>query len=481
MWFDFTVPTIVIDIFRILYALTILFAIGVIVAENRNPVKTIAWILVLVFLPVIGFILYIFLGQDLSRRKIISRKSYRKIKNRPMDEFKVMRDLEDIPDAMQANLAHLFYNTNMTPPLGGNSIEFYTSGAEKFQALMEAIEQARHHVHLEYYIYENDEVGNRLRELLMRKAREGVEVRLLYDDVGCWRVPDRYFKRMREAGVMTYSFLRVNVPIFANKMNCRDHRKIVVVDGIVGFIGGMNVADRYIKGTRLGPWRDTHIKITGKGVYALQSAFMLNWYFSARTLITDNRYFPKIDNSTGNNVVQIVTSGPDSDWPEIMQGVLMAISSSKEYVYLQTPYFLPNEPILTALEVAALSGVDVRVMISGKSDTWWVQAASESYMKRILRARVKVYFYQEGFLHSKMMVFDDHIVSVGSSNLDIRSFEQNFEANAFIYNTQTAIKARRIFLHDQKSCQRITLKSWGKRVWTRRALSSVMRLLSPVL
>lgn len=347
-------------------------------------------------------------------------------------------------------------------------------------ALLQAIAQAQHHIHLQFYIFEDDAVGRLLRDALIDKARQGVEVRLLYDDVGCWKVPHAFFDEMRGAGIEARSFLKVRFPVFTSKVNYRNHRKIVVVDGRLAFTGGMNIALRYLKGLPWGAWRDTHIRVEGKAVYGLQTAFLTDWYVVDRTLITSARYFPEIE-SCGDSLVQIVTSDPVGEWRDIMQGLLIAISSARKYFYIQTPYLLPTEPILCALKTAALAGVDVRIMIPARADTRLTHLGSLSYLEEMMQAGVKIYFYEKGFLHSKLMVSDDTLSTVGSTNMDFRSFEHNFEVNAFMYDEAMARRLKEVFLKDQKDALLLQRKHWMKRPWYQKAEESMVRLLAPLL
>lgn len=468
--------TIAFDI--VLWAI-IIGTILVIVMDNRNPVKTMAWILVLIFVPVAGLVLYIFFGRSQRHERIIGKKVYGHLLKKPMAEY-LSQSSEGMPHE-DARLIALFRNVNQSLPFEGNSVETYTSGTTFLQALLRELQQASQHIHLESYIFEDDGVGRLVRDVLMEKSRAGVEVRVIYDDVGCWHVPNRFFEEMREAGIDVRSFLKVRFPHFTNKVNYRNHRKIIVIDGRTGFIGGMNLAERYIRGFAWGIWRDTHLLLKGKSVHGLQTTFLLDWYFVDRTLMSSAKYFPKLDESQGPSLVQIVTSEPVGPWREIMQGLVMALAYAKKYFYIQTPYFLPTEQILTALQTAALSGVDVRLMLPARADNRLTHLASCSYLADVLQAGVKIYLYQKGFLHSKLMVSDDHLSTVGSTNVDFRSFEHNFEVNAFIYDMETALQMREIFLQDQRDCQQISLKTWEKRPRRQKAAESVVRLLSPLL
>ena len=456
----------------------IIGTILVIVMDNRNPVKTLAWILVLIFLPVVGLVFYIFFGRSQRHERIIGKKVYGHLMKKPIAEY-LAQPAARLPEGYK-RIIDLFHNVNQSLPFEGNSIETFTSGYSFIQALLRELQQARQHIHIESYIFEDDAIGRMVRDVLIEKSRSGVEVRVIYDDVGCWHVPNRFFERMREAGIEVRSFLKVRFPHFTNKVNYRNHRKIIVIDGRTGFVGGMNLAERYVRGFSWGIWRDTQLMLKGKAVHGLQTAFLLDWYFVDRTLISAAKYFPKLDNP-GSSLVQIVTSEPVGPWREIMQGLVKAMSEARKYFYIQTPYFLPTEPMLVAMQTAALSGVDVRLMLPCRADSRLTHLASCSYLADVLRAGVKVYLYQKGFLHSKLMVSDDLLSTVGSTNMDFRSFEHNFEVNAFIYDTETALQMREIFLQDQRDCLPVSLKNWEKRSRSRKVAESTVRLLAPLL
>lgn len=462
----------------LIYLAVIVSTIWVVVLENRSPVKTIAWVLVLVFLPVIGLIFYFFFGRTHRRDLIISRRSYGRLMKRPEAEYLSQAD-KDIPVGYEGLVA-LFQRTNRSFPYAGNSTEIYASGAEWIVALLRELQQAKDHIHLQSYIFADDEVGLRVREVLEEKARQGVKVRVIYDDVGSWKTPQPFFDHMMAEGVEVRSFLKVRFPLFTNKANYRNHRKLAVIDGHVGFIGGMNLAERYVKGVEWGIWRDTHLLIKGKAVHGLQTSFLLDWYFADRTLLTSRNCFPVIGNA-GNSTIQIVTSSPVLPGHEIVMGLIKAIGNAKRYFYIQTPYFMPTESMLNALQTAAMAGVDVRLMMPEKADSRLVQWGSRSYVADVLEAGVKVFFYQKGFLHSKMMVSDDQLTTIGSTNMDFRSFEHNFEANAFIYDQKVASQARDLFLADQKDCRQISLKQWEKRPRRSKVIESFIRLMSPLL
>ncbi len=468
----------VVTVFEVIYFCLVLSTILVIVLGNRNPVQTLAWVLVLTFLPFVGLVLYFFFGQSRRRKRIISKKSFGRLLKKPRAEY-LAQDACSSP-LNYGRLISFFRNINEFFPFDGNRVEVYTDGRSMLDSLLVELRKATRYIHLQFYIFEDDKVGREVREVLMQKAREGVEVRVIYDDVGCWHVPNRFFDEMQQTGVEVRGFLQVRFPLLTGKVNYRNHRKVVIIDGHIGFVGGMNLAERYMEGLSWGNWRDTHLLIEGKAVHGLQTSFLLDWYFVERKLLTSSLYFPPLE-SCGTSLVQIVTSDPVGPWRDIMQGLVMAISSARQYFYIQTPYFLPTEPVLNALITAALSGVDVRLMLPCRADSRLIGLGSCSYLEDVLRAGIKVYFYEKGFLHSKLIVSDDELSSVGSTNLDFRSFEHNFEVNAFIYDTQMAEQMRRIFLQDQRDCKQVLLKNWERRKWYRKAAESLVRLLAPLL
>lgn len=318
---------------------------------------------------------------------------------------------------------------------------------------------------------------------MIDKAEQGVEVRLIYDDVGCWKVQDEFFERMRDAGIDVHSFMPVRFPAFTSKVNYRNHRKLCVIDGKVGFIGGMNIALRYVKGDKKQAWRDTHLRIEGGGVYAIQRAFLVDWYFVDRTLVTNRQYYPPVSVHIHNNcLVQIVTSSPISPWPDIMQGYVRILLQARKYVYMETPYFLPTEPVLFAMRTAALAGVDIRLMLPRHADAKLVEWASRSYVMEAIEAGVKVYLYTAGFNHSKLLVSDDDLCTIGSTNIDFRSFENNFEANAFFFDEGMAQRVKAVYLRDEaKSILVDDVSYFVKRPFLQRLFESTVRLLSPLL
>ena len=466
------------NIVDILYAITIISVIFVIISENRNPVKSGAWILMLIFLPVVGLILYFFIGQDFTKMHAYMRKKYDELDKGFLEKIEVMKEA-DYPKEY-VNQINLLKNIQEVPLLGGNDLMFFSRAEDKFKQMFTDFEKAKKYIHLEYYAIGQDKLGNALKDLLIKKAKEGVEVRIIYDDWGCWRIRKGYFEEMRAAGIQVCTFSKVRIPLLTAKLNYRDHRKIAIIDGEIGYIGGMNATDRYIEGFKWGRWADTHCRVHGRGALELLSVFFSNWYYLSREHIDLEKYYPVVGNF-GNTSMQIVCSGPTSPEPEIMHGMTQAFYGAKKSIFVQTPYFIPPESMGDALQAASIRGLDVRLMISKRSDLPLVQLASRSYIKEMLENGVKVYLYKEGFLHSKMMVIDGSLTLMGSANFDIRSFEENLEVEAFFYGEEAAAKPTKIFLDYQKDCEQVTLEEWEKRPLLSRLAESVMRLLAPLL
>lgn len=468
-------------IFYPIYAIVTLGALLAVLMDHRQPAKTVAWVLVLVFLPVVGIVIYFFFGQNTRKERFISQRSLDQLTKRSMLEFAEQKNLK-IP-ADQGALIKLFTNQNWSFPFKDNEVDIYTNGYDFFHMLLRDIGKAKNHVHIDSYIFNDDALGYMVADELVEKASQGVEVRVIYDDVGCWNVKNEFFERMREAGIEVHAFMPVKFPAFTGKVNYRNHRKLCVIDGKIGYIGGMNIATRYIKGRSGLAWRDTHLRIRGGAVYGIQRAFLVDWYFVDRTLITNRRYYPEVSEKLKNDcLIQIVTSSPISPWPDIMQGYVRILLQAKHYVYMETPYFLPTEPVLFAMRTAALAGVDVRLMIPYKTDAKLVEWASRSYVMQTVESGVKIYLYKAGFNHSKLLVSDDALCTVGSTNIDFRSFENNFEANAFIYDEQMACRLKDVYLQDVKESVLLEdVRDLGKQTFIQRLWESLVRLISPLL
>ena len=364
--------------------------------------------------------------------------------------------------------------------LPGNRITIFHYGTDKFESLFRDIANAQKYIHLQYYIIEDDELGCRLKDCLIERAKAGVKIRVIYDHIGSLRVKKCFFSQMQEAGIEVYPFFRVAFPPFATRINWRNHRKICVIDGKIGYVGGMNVANRYVNGGNFARWRDTHMRVSGSGVAALQYSFAVDWSFMGHELLEVPVNF-EISADEDAAGMQLLTSGPTSEWSNISMLMLKAIGNAKNRVYIQTPYFLPTESMLRALQAAALAKVDVRVMIPRYSDSAILTYASYSYVLECLRAGIKIYLYNGGMLHSKTMMIDEDFSSIGSANIDFRSFEHNFESTMFVYSHSANADLVRQFMEDLALSERVNLSSWRNRSKVQKAKESILRLLSPVL
>ena len=464
----------------IIYQVIVITAILHVVLDNRQPAKTMAWVMVIYFVPVAGIIAYLFLGVNTRRERMVSQRSMDQLTRRSMSGFVEQGDLQ-LPEVNRP-VIDLFVNQSFSLPFNNNKVEILTDGYEFFPSLLHDIASAQSHIHVDVYIFEDDALGRLISDALIAKARQGVEIRVLYDDVGCWSVSTHFFERMRLEGIEVEPFMPVRFPTFARKMNYRNHRKLFIIDGKVGYIGGMNFALRYVKGRHNRGWRDTMLRIEGSGVYSLQRSFLIDWYFVDRTQLSDKKYYPKFDEEPHGALLQTVTSAPLAAYPEIMQGYVRIILSAKKYIYIQSPYFLPTEIVFFALKTAVASGVDVRVMVPRKTDGWFVEWGSRSYLREAQEAGIRILLYEPRFLHAKMLVCDDNICTCGSTNIDFRSFLNNFEANTFVYDETVALRMKHIFLHDEELST--PLASLPKRIhpsFFTRLGESVMRLLSPLL
>ncbi|WP_165040408.1 cardiolipin synthase [Dysgonomonas sp. ZJ709] len=465
-------------VFQILYVVTALGTMIVVISENRNPLKTISWVLVLLLLPLVGLIIYYFFGEDSRKQRLISRKIHNELSRNAIEHQDSHEKI--VPPKEHKPLINLLDRVGEDPLYEGNEVTFYSDGNEKFEALFEEMEKAQNHIHIQYYIFMDDNIGHKVKDLLIRKAAEGVKVRLLYDDVGSWKAKRKFFKEMQTQGVEVQSFLKVAFKLLTSRVNYRNHRKIVVIDGRVGFVGGMNVADRYVDGVSYGVWRDSHIKIEGKAVVGLQISFLIDWYSSRRELLSSKDYFPPLENK-GDNLIQLVTSGPVGQFKDIHLGILQAIANAKDSIFMQTPYFVPTDSLMLSIQMAAMRGVDVRLMLPRRSDTTFVQIATMSFLKEMLDAKVSVYFFEAGFLHSKLMVIDNSLTITGSANMDVRSFEHNFEIDAFIYSEETCQMAKDIFYKDMRQSTLLSIEEWESRSRAKKFKESVIRMFSPLL
>ncbi len=476
----------------IILVLNVVFAGLVVFFERRKPASSWAWLLVLFFIPVLGFIIYLVFGRDGKKEKMFANKAkydkevyykylfhdHRSIKKVQEQKMIIEQRGRILESTYLTDLAYLHINSGNWMTFN-NRITHFTDGTNKFDALVNDIRNAKKYIHMEYYIIRNDELGRRIVHELALKAKTGVEIRLLYDGMGCNFLPKHFFQELHDAGGHTAAFL----PPFIVRLNFRNHRKLCVIDGQIGYIGGFNIGDEYL-GTvkRYGDWRDTHLRIEGDAIDQLQIRFMMDWNFTAKTykIPLNESFFPTREQFDGVKT-QIVSSGPDTEWKNIRNGYFKMMNEAEEHIYVETPYFVPDDGILEALRVAALSGIDVRIIIPGNPDHLFVYWASMSYLGELLDAGVRCYQYEKGFIHAKAVFIDGVVASIGTANMDIRSFDLNFEVNAFIYDTETTTALEADFLRDLDDCIEITKEWYLNRKWWFKLKESMARLISPML
>lgn len=482
----------------VIYAFNLIVAIYIsitMILRKQDPVKTLAWTVVLLLIPYLGIIFYITFGQNYRKRKIFSRKGLGDFRFRKNLAEQEKIGLEQFPDSLDQELLPfrklILQNlSNSYSPIEYNThISFYFNGKEALDAMYAQIERAQDHIHLQTYIIADDTIGRKFIELLKTKAKSGVEVRLMFDGFGSIKFKNKVINELKESGIEVLEFSPVKFYIPFRKVNYRNHRKILIVDGEVGFIGGVNIADRYYFGNEQGVWFDTQIAIEGESLLSLQASFMLDRYFVLNHKLKSLRkYFPTVSIAKSEQVHdlshyrgQIISSGPDSDWAGIMQCFFTAINLAKEHIYIITPYFTPNETILNALKVAALGGVNVRIMIPKESDSKAAYYSTRSYITELLEAGAKFYLFEKGFNHSKVVSIDGKLTIIGSANMDSRSFEHNFEILGVLYSSYCANKIEDNFITDLTSCEEIEIEKWHNRSRKEKIFESFYRLLSPLL
>ncbi|MDR0982188.1 MAG: cardiolipin synthase [Culturomica sp.] len=479
---------IILIILAVLYVLLVVSICLTVIMENRNPVRTLAWILVVMLLPLIGVVLYGYFGINYRKRKIFSMKGLGDIKwlqYMSEDQNQLIKKAEFLKKEEMANvrkLMTLLLNNSKALLTRHNKLDILNNGLETFPALFAALSKAKKYIHLEYYILEDGLLMTRLKEILIEKARAGVEVRVIYDDMGGWKLSNKIISELSKAGVQIYPFLPVRFHKFANKANYRNHRKIAVIDGETAFVGGLNIADRYLFGLTNGQfWRDTHLRVRGEAVVSLQTIFLVDWYFVCQELLLDKNEYLPVNRKEGNIVVQTVSSGPDSDWSSIQQAYFTLINTAKRYVLISSPYFMPGETTLNCMKAAAMGGVDVRLLLPQKSDSVLTHWCSRSFVEELMDAGVKVYWYKKGINHSKVIVVDGVVASVGTANMDNRSFEQNFEVNLIIYDSQVSKQLAGYFMEDLKDSEEENPYTWRFRPKSHKIKESLARLFSPLL
>ncbi|TDQ40826.1 cardiolipin synthase [Aureibacillus halotolerans] len=473
----------------LLIALNFAFAIIVVFRERRDIGATWAWLLVMFFLPGIGFITYLLFAQNLSRYHLFdsedfNRRDYDQMAEKQLEAIHAGSFPYHNPETFEhSDLLYLHLLNNKAVFTDDNKVELYADGNAKFTQLLTDIKAAKDTIHLQYYIFRNDQLGRDIIRALTEKATEGVEVKVLYDDLGSRTLRKRNFKDLVAHGGEIEAFFPSKFRIINIRLNYRNHRKIVVIDGKIGYIGGFNVGDEYLgRSEKFGYWRDNHLRIQGKAVYSLQARFILDWNQASKhhDISYEKRLFPQVE-TTGETGIQIVTSGPDSELEHIKYGYLKMISTAQKSIYIQSPYFIPDASVLDALRVACLSDIEVTIMIPNKPDHMFVYWATMSYIGELLKTGAKVYIYNKGFIHAKTIIVDDEISSVGTANIDVRSFKLNFEVNAFLYDKEIAMEISEKFREDIEVSTLLTYDAYEERSRWIRFKESISRLLSPIL
>ncbi len=462
----------------------IISIIFLVIKENENPIKTIAWIQVLIFLPIIGFILYIFLGINYRKKRIFKNKtindhlSIERSEHILTSRYKPIRFSSNSQNVQR--LITLLYENSKAILSEYNECTFYFTGKDALINLFNEIKKAKHSVHLEYFTIRDDQTGNCLKEILLNKLNENVEVRIIYDAVGSWRTKRNFWEDLRKSGAECYPFSPLLFPYLSSKLNYRDHRKIAIIDGNVSFIGGVNIGNQYMGlSKRYSLWADAHLKIIGEASALIQQMFLLDWVFVSKKNFPISRYFPEINNQSKKKI-QIISSGPDTNWENIHQAYFTIISSARKYLYIQTPYMFLDESILTALKIAGLSGVDVKILLPKQSDHKFVHLGTRSYYYELIQANISIYEYRNGFMHAKVIIADDEYASVGSANMDIRSFSQNFEINAILYDLEDICILKDNFIKEISNADLIDNQWIDKRRWYKKLGESISRLFSPI-
>ncbi len=496
------------NVLTILSSLNFLFIFFILFFERKGSTGRFAWILTLIFLPGVGTFLYIIFSGHFFTKTIKMEKAKKRIFEETFTLMEKQRDFfheqaGKLPNKVINEFAPLI-DMNLkyahTPMTFTSSVKVFLWGEDKFKALFEDLKKAQHHIFIQYFIIRNDKIGNEFMELLCKKAREGVEVKLLYDDFGCIRAFRSFFKKLDKEGGVSLPFFPVRRGnIFS--INFRNHRKLVIIDNKIAYTGGFNVGDEY-RGRKGYLWRDTHVRLTGNCVYDFLTSFLVDWYAVSsgkRTQIklgkANKAPIPdiaslnrRIINSLKSDVTgdshiptQIVSSGPDNHQrTEIKDAMIRMIMSAKEKIYIQTPYFTPDESFFSALKIASLSGIDVRIMVPGRWDKFYVRAAAFDYIKEMIPLGISFYKYP-GFIHSKVIIVDGKIMTLGTCNIDSRSFDLHFETNIFFYDEVFSQEHEKIFLDDQAVCEKHKLEWFESRNIFKRGWWSFCRLFSPIM
>ncbi|WP_040278067.1 cardiolipin synthase [Psychroserpens damuponensis] len=475
--------------FYMLIIVNYLLAISAIVTvllKNINPTKTVSYILVLALFPFFGLVVYYLFGQQYRKSKIFNRKNVvnsNVIQSAGRNLLSKEQNLKAFNEKLddKIKLIKLLKASENSPLTISNDVNILFNGEVKFERLFKDLRNAKNHIHIEYYIIKDDTIGTKFLNIISEKAKEGIEVKMTYDDVGS-KLSSKMKSQLLECGVIMYPFMPVFFSSLTGKSNYRNHRKIAVIDGQIGYLGGINISDNYVNTpSSKRYWRDTHLRICGEAVKVLQFHFLTTWDFVTKQSIEIKQsYFPEIQ-SKKDIAVQIAASGPDTDWANIMEAILTAINNAESYIYITTPYFIPNDQVTTALQIAAKIGVDVKLIIPKQSDSWVAESATNSFLEPLLEAGVEVYRYCKGFVHAKTMVVDDIFATIGTCNLDNRSFNINFEINALIYDSAQSEILKTQFIKDIEDCEIIDYERWKARPKFVKLKESFSRLWAPLL
>ncbi len=472
-------------IFLVTMFLNMIFITTIVFFERRSPSSTIAWILVLTFTPYVGFFLYLMFGLSFRKRVLIKKKKYVDLQRKAylkrinmnkndLDEYAISHYSDSLVKYLE-NYGEAIYFTN-------NNVEIFTDGRKLFEDMISEIKNAKKYIYMEYYIIKADSLGSIIFDILMEKAQDGVDVKILYDGVGSLGFPRKRIRKLRKSGAKIVSFFPPFIPNMNFRLNYRNHRKILAVDGVMAYTGGFNIGDEYIgENKRFGYWRDTHLKIRGDAVLEVQKQFVFDWEFTTKESVEINEKEILGTPNTGITSMQIVANGPDWEYPVVKNGIIKMISNAKKSVYIQSPYFVPDDSMMEVLKIAVMSGIDVNIMLPNKPDHPFIYWASLSYVSELLKLGANCYIYEGGFMHSKFVVVDDKVATVGTTNIDIRSFYLNFELNAFIYDEVVVKKIKESFKEDLKDSHLLSQEEYDKRKLVVKFKESVARLLTPLL
>ncbi len=474
----------------VLYAIFVVIVCINILMNSETPSKALGYLLLVISFPIGGVLIYLSVGLNYRKKELYRKKlKIDELEYPKLEEEATALSLETLSNNKDKidnfyQLASFSKDKSFTSD--NNNATVLVNGETKFPDVLENLRSAKHHIHIEYYIYENDTIGNELAQILIEKAKEGVEVRFIYDDFGSIGIRKNIVRQLREAGVEAYPFYKIKLIMLANRMNYRNHRKIIVIDGTIGYIGGINVSDKYINNDKEDKlyWRDTHLKIVGASVFNLQTIFLADWNFCANQKIRYSiNYFPQTSEAEhyGNHLVQIVSSGPDSKHPKIKYTLIQAILSAEKEICITTPYFIPDKSFLEAINIAALSGIKVSMLVPTMSDSFIVNTTSQSNFQGLLDVGVKIYSYDKGFVHAKTMVCDQKVAIIGTANFDNRSFDLNFEINAIVYDEQIAKELKVLFEKDLTFSTQILSEQWAQRPWYRKVTEKVLHLFSSLM